>query len=336
LSLSTKLTKLKRSATAQTSNTQNGVLPTTMPAHAQHRRRLAATAAHLATATKPAAAAASVVHEEELPEVIFQVRDDNVAVIRLNNPASLNPMGADMLQGFHAALKKVEDPESGIRCLLITGEGRAFCSGANLTGGGGGGGGPPQAFSMHAGLGAAHSLEAQYNPMIARLRDLRCPVVAAVNGPCAGVGMSFAMVADLVIANESAFFLQAFRNIGLVPDGGATFMLPRLVGWGRAMELAMMGERCPAAKALEWGLVNEVHPDDAMLDVALEKAASLAAGPTATLTMIRQMYWASTTNSLEEQLALEVKNQNVASGSADALEGRLAFVEKRQAEFKGH
>lgn len=257
------------------------------------QRRLHATAAHLTHALQPAAAAAKtaavVVHEEEFPEVIFQVRDDHVAIIRLNNPSSLNPMGADMLQGFHSAIKKVEDPDSGIRCLLITGEGRAFCSGANLSGGGAGSDGPPQAFSMHSGLGAAHGLEAQYNPMIARLRDLRCPVVAAVNGPCAGIGMSFAMVADLVIANESAFFLQAFRNIGLVPDGGATFMLPRLIGWGRAMELAMMGERCPAQKALEWGLVNEVHPDDVMLSVALEKASNLAAGPTKTLTLIRQV-----------------------------------------------
>ena len=224
-------------------------------------RRLQRTAAHLATAAvvaKPTAA--TVIHEEELSEVLFTVRDDNVAVITLNNPAQLNPMGGDMLQGFHTALKQVEKPDSGIRCLVITGAGRAFCSGANLTAGGAGSGGPPQAFSMHAGQSAAHGLEAQYNPMIARLRDLRCPVVAAVNGPCAGVGMSFAMVADIVVANESAFFLQAFRNIGLVPDGGGTFMLPRLIGWGRAMELAMMGERCPASKALAWGLVNEVHP----------------------------------------------------------------------------
>ena len=203
-------------------------------------------------------------------------------------------MGETMLQSFHQALQKVENPKSGIRALLITGAGRAFCSGANLTAGGGGDGGPPQAFSNVPGAPAAASLEAMYNPIISRLRDLRVPIVAAVNGPCAGVGMSFAMVADIVIANESAFFLQAFRNIGLVPDGGATFMLPRLVGWGRAMEMAMMGERVQADKALEWGLVNEVHSDDTMVDVAIEKAADLAAGPTQTLALIRQMYWAST------------------------------------------
>ena len=259
-----------------------------MASSAAASRRLAQTWHSLRTGS----VAASV---EELPELKFEVREDNVAVITLNNPEQLNPMGETMLQSFHQALQKVENPKSGIRALLITGAGRAFCSGANLTaGGGGGGGGPPQAFSNVPGAPAAASLEAMYNPIISRLRDLRVPIVAAVNGPCAGVGMSFAMVADIVIANESAFFLQAFRNIGLVPDGGATFMLPRLVGWGRAMEMAMMGERVQADKALEWGLVNEVHSDDTMVDVAIEKAADLAAGPTQTLALIRQMYWAST------------------------------------------
>ena len=258
-----------------------------MASSAAASRRLTQTWHSLRTGS----AAASV---EELPELKFEVREDNVAVITLNNPEQLNPMGETMLQSFHQALQKVENPKSGIRALLITGAGRAFCSGANLTAGGGGDGGPPQAFSSVPGAPAAASLEAMYNPIISRLRDLRVPIVAAVNGPCAGVGMSFAMVADIVIANESAFFLQAFRNIGLVPDGGATFMLPRLVGWGRAMEMAMMGERVQADKALEWGLVNEVHSDDTMVDVAIEKAADLAAGPTQTLALIRQMYWAST------------------------------------------
>lgn len=163
-------------------------------------RRVRAVAAHLGSVTVVPAAAAKVkvVQEEQLPEVIFQVRDDHVAIITLNNPYSLNAMGTVMLQGFHSAIKKVEDPDSGIRCLLITGQGRAFCSGANLSAGSAGADGPPQAFSMHSGLSAAHGLEAQYNPMIARLRDLRCPVVAAVNGPCAGIGMSFAMAADIV------------------------------------------------------------------------------------------------------------------------------------------
>jgi len=350
-----------------------------MASSAAASRRLAQTWHSLRTGS----AAASV---EELPELKFEVREDNVAVITLNNPEQLNPMGETMLQSFHQALQKVENPKSGIRALLITGAGRAFCSGANLTAGGGGDGGPPQAFSNVPGAPAAASLEAMYNPIISRLRDLRVPIVAAVNGPCAGVGMSFAMVADIVIANESAFFLQAFRNIGLVPDGGATFMLPRLVGWGRAMEMAMMGGRVQADKALEWGLVNEVHSDDTMVDVAIEKAADLAAGPTQTLALIRQMYWASTRvrprtpaagplrahpiagltfcgsclrqNTLEEQLAcatvslililhhlspsfavvdlrLENKNQAVAGSSADAREGRLAFVEKRTAVFTG-
>ena len=147
--------------------------------------------------------------------------------------------------------------------------------------------------------------------------------------------MSFAMVADLLIANESAFFLQAFRNIGLVPDGGATYMLPRKIGMARAMEMVMLGERVSAAKGLEWGLVNRVVPDEMLLAEARAIATNLAAGPTKALGMIRHMMWQSTTNSMTEQLALETSNQVEAMASRDASEGRRAFLEKRKPVFTG-
>ena len=231
-------------------------------------RRLLALSDHLPAS---ASAEASLGHDDsavvtEMKELLFEVRSDGVATIKLNNPKQLNGVSEAMLNSFHKAIQKVENPASGIRCLVITGEGRGFCSGANLTSGGGGGERrEPDAFSSVPGQHAAFSLESKYNPLIMRMRDLRCPIVAAVNGPCAGVGMSFAMACDMIICNESAFFLQAFRNIGLVPDGGATYMLPRLIGCGRAMEMTMMGERLPAAKALEWGLVSRIVPNDSLL-----------------------------------------------------------------------
>jgi 2-(1,2-epoxy-1,2-dihydrophenyl)acetyl-CoA isomerase len=182
---------------------------------------------------------------------------------------------------------------------------------------------------------AGAGLEGIYHPIMMRLRDLPMPFIAAVNGPCAGVGMSFAMVADVVLASEKAFFLQAFRNIGLIPDGGATFMLPRLVGWGRAMEMAMLGQRVEAEKAKEWGLCSQVLPDAELKPTALAMASELAAGPTQTLSMIRQAYWQSFSNSYEEQLHVERKFQREAALTSDYGEGVKAFMEKRKAQFQG-
>ncbi len=160
------------------------------------------------------------------------------------------------------------------------------------------------------------------------------PIVTAVNGAAAGVGMSFAMMGDIVVAAQSAFFLQAFARIGLVPDGGATFMLPRLVGWGRAMELSMLAERLPAEQAREWGLVNRVVDDDALMDESMGLARRLADGPRS-LALIRRAYWASWSNSFESQLDLEARLQNEAGASEDFAEGVSAFLEKRDARFTG-
>ena len=245
-----------------------------------------------------------------------------VAVLRFNHPEVMNAVGADMLEGLHAAMREVQDPNNGARCLLITGEGRGFCAGANLS-------------DPNRGSGAGDSLRAGYHPLLLTLRDLDMPIVTAVNGAAAGVGMSFAIMGDIVCASKGAFFLQAFARIGLVPDGGATFMLPRMVGWGRAMELSLLAERLSAEKAEAWGLVNRVYEDNAaLMDGALEIAAKLADGPKS-LALIRRMYWQTWHQAYEQQLDMEARLQAEAGRSLDHAEGVKAFLEKRDARFTG-
>jgi len=248
---------------------------------------------------------------------------NRVAMLKFNHPEVLNAIGADMLDGLAAAMREIEDPNNGARCLLITGEGRGFCAGANLAGRGGGAG------------GAGSSLRSAYHPLLLTLRDLDMPIVTAVNGAAAGVGMSFAMMGDIVCASQGAFFLQAFARIGLVPDGGATFLLPRLVGWGRAMELSLLAERLPAEKAEQWGLVNRVFADNqALMAGATAIAERLADGP-ASLKLIRRAYWATWHNAYEQQLDLEARMQAEAGRSRDFAEGVTAFLAKRDARFTG-
>eukprot|EP00752_Nemacystus_decipiens_P018027 g16160.t1 len=164
---------------------------------------------------------------------------------------------------------------------------------------------------------------------------MQIPMVTAVNGAAAGVGMSFAMMGDIVCASKQAYFLQAFARIGLVPDGGSTFLLPRLVGWGRAMELSMLAERLPAETAHEWGLVNRLFEDnDALMTGAREIATRLANGPRS-LALVRKAYWQTWQNSFESQLELESQLQAEAGASKDFSEGVQAFLEKRDAAFKG-
>jgi 2-(1,2-epoxy-1,2-dihydrophenyl)acetyl-CoA isomerase len=247
-----------------------------------------------------------------------------VAVLRFNHPEVLNAVGVKMLAELQQAVREVADPANGARCLLITGEGRAFCAGANLAD-------PDRSLTGSAG----DSLRGSYHPLLLALRDLDMPMVSAVNGAAAGVGMSFAIMADMVCASRSAYFLQAFARIGLIPDGGATFLLPRLIGWGRAMELSLMAEKLPAEKALDWGLVNRLYDDNAsLMDGAMGIARQLANGPQS-LGLIRRAYWESTRNSYEQQIDLEAKLQTQAGRSADFKEGVAAFLAKRPAEFTG-
>ena len=248
-----------------------------------------------------------------------------VAVLKFNHPEVMNAVGTQMLLDFADALEAIKDKDNGARCLLLTGNGRGFCAGANLQDDGAEGQ-PKQAGS---------SLRNSYHPLLFELRGLEMPIVTAVNGAAAGVGMSFALMGDIVCASKAGYFLQAFARIGLIPDGGSTFMLPRLVGWGRAMELSMLAERLPAEQAAEWGLINRLYEDnEALLDGALELATRLANGPRS-LTLIRKAYWQTWQNSFEEQLELEAQLQNQAGGSADFKEGVSAFLQKRDAAFTG-
>ena len=265
----------------------------------------------------------------------YEVAGD-IATITFNDPDALNAMSPPMLRSLDIALADVANPNNGIRCLILTGEGRGFCAGANI------GGMDNEEGEADKTASAGHNtlpdagagLERAYHPLLRQLRNLPCPIVSAVNGPCAGVGMSFALMGDMVLAGKSAFFLQAFRGIGLVPDGGATYILPRLVGMARAKELAIMGERLPAETALEWGLINRVYDDADLMDEARKLAGELANGPFS-LGLIRKLLWDSVDARYEEQLNNERWAQQTASRSADFAEGVAAFGEKRAADFKG-
>lgn len=249
--------------------------------------------------------------------------EGQVGILTLNHPEVMNAVSAEMLGGLMNALDHAQDPKNGVRCILVTGAGRGFCSGANLQ--------PSDRASRNAG----DILEVGYHPFLRRLRELPMPLVSAVNGAAAGVGMSIALMGDLVLCARSAYFLQAFRRIGLVPDGGSTWILPRLIGRARAMELSMLGERLPAEKALEWGLISRVVDDSELMPKALELARDLAAGPTTALGLIRKLYWESLENSYEQQLNLERQSQGKAGRTRDFTEGVRAFLEKRPAKFSG-
>ena len=245
-----------------------------------------------------------------------------VATIRLARPDSLNALNSALVDELRRAVESL--PGSGARALLITGEGRGFSSGADLVGGGGG-------LPDDAGM----ALERHFNPLVEAIFALDIPVVAAVNGPAAGAGCSLALAADIVIAARSAYFLQAFVNIGLVPDGGASWMLPRIVGRARAIEMMMLGEKIHADKARDWGMVYEVVHEDVLDSEAWRLAERIAAGPTVALGMMRRQLHAALDGSYADAMAREADNQRAARGSADSMEGGIAFLQKRKPEFKG-
>ncbi len=259
--------------------------------------------------------------------VLLERRDD-VLIMTLNDPSVLNAFGLKLRQDMSWALDQVES--SGARCLMITGSGRAFCSGANLNDPDR----PPRDRAAEARGEVKSDLEAWYNPTFIRLRDLAMPVVTAINGIAAGAGMSLALMGDIRVAARSASFLQAFARIGLVPDCGSSYVLPRMIGMARAMELSLLADRLPAQTALEWGMINRVVDDPDLPGAALEIATRLAEGP-ASLSLIRKMYWACLENTYEEQLRLEAAYQIRAGMTADYTEGVTAFREKRRTRFTG-
>ncbi len=260
--------------------------------------------------------------------------DGDVAILTLNDPKALNAVSPDMLEGLADALEWIDTPDNGVRCVIMTGEGRGFCAGANLAGGRPGE--RPGEQRSNAQPDAGQALEQKYHPILRKIRKLKMPFITAVNGPAAGVGMSFALMGDMVLAAKSSYFLQAFRRIGLVPDGGSTYLLPRLIGVARAKELSLLGEKLPADTALSWGLINRVHDDDALLSEAMTMAKELASGPTRTLGLIREAYADSFDNTYEEQLDKERWLQREAGRTEDFKEGVKAFLEKRPAAFKGN
>jgi 2-(1,2-epoxy-1,2-dihydrophenyl)acetyl-CoA isomerase len=253
-------------------------------------------------------------------------RRDGELRITLNRPDSMNAwnkqLGADLL----AAVREAAD-DDGVRAVVITGAGRAFSSGADLRAG------FDPTPEGHPDVETV--LHDVYHPIITGLRTMPKPVVAAVNGPAVGIGCSLALVADLVVARESAYFLLAFVNIGLVPDGGSSLLLPERVGLARATEMAMLGERIPARTALEWGLINRVTADDELEATVDELAARLAAGPTRAYAGIKRQFNAWLFTRMAEQLDLEASIQQQSAASGDFLEGVQAFLEKRPAAFSG-
>lgn len=257
--------------------------------------------------------------------ILFAVAD-GVATLTLNRPDRLNSFTTEMHREVRAALDAVQS-DAAVRCLLITGAGRGFCAGQDLS---------DRAVAPGEVLpDIGESLEKYYNPLVRTLRALPFPVLCAVNGVAAGAGANLALACDIVLAARSASFIQAFCKIGLLPDSGGTWTLPRLVGPARAMALALLGDTVRAEQAADWGMIWKVVDDAALMDEAQALARHFATAPTAGLAMIKQAINAAATNSLDQQLDLERDLQRQAGRTADYREGVAAFMAKRAPRFEG-
>jgi 2-(1,2-epoxy-1,2-dihydrophenyl)acetyl-CoA isomerase len=256
-------------------------------------------------------------------ETIILSQENGVATITLNRPNKMNTFSRKMFDELRDIMPILESDD--VRAVLITGAGRAFGAGADLS----------ESSETGVEFNAGEALEKNYNPLILFLRNLEKPVISAVNGPAAGASVSLALAADICLAAKSSYFLQAFCHIGLVPDAGGTFFLPRLVGTAKAMGLAMLGDKIPAEDAERLGLIWKVCDDDQLMIEANALAKKLASGPTKGLAMIKKAMNESLDNSLPEQLNVERDLQQAASTTSDFKEGVAAFSEKRAPIFTG-
>jgi 2-(1,2-epoxy-1,2-dihydrophenyl)acetyl-CoA isomerase len=260
------------------------------------------------------------------PMTVQSERRGAVTTLVLDRPAAMNAVDAQLGDELLEALRAVaSDP--GVRAVVLTGNGRAFSSGADLRSG----------FEpTETGIpNLQKALRERFHPIVHALREMPKPVVAAVNGPAAGIGCSFALACDLIVAAESAYFLLAFVNIGLVPDGGSSLLIPARIGFARAAEMALLGERVPAARALEWGLVNRVVSDETVQAEAAALADRLAQGPTLAYAGAKRQLNAWLFERMAAQLELEAEIQQQLAASRDFSEGVTAFAQKRDPEFEG-
>lgn len=259
-------------------------------------------------------------------ETLEVKQDGAVGMLILNRPGALNAWNEQLAEELRDAVEQMAHDDS-VRCVTITGRGRAFSAGADVRAGF-----PPTAeghWDIHARLVEVH------HPIITGVREMPKPVIAAVNGPAAGIGCSLALACDLVVAAESAYFMLAFARIGLAPDGGASAFVQVRAGLGRGLEMALLGEAIPARKALDWGLINSVVADEELPDQAAALAGRLAKGPTRAYAATKREFNAWVYAQLRQQLALEADEQQLLAATHDNAEGVGAFREKRPAAFTG-
>lgn len=258
-------------------------------------------------------------------QTIFYSVNDGVATIRLNRPHTLNAFTDAMIRETTAAFKQAERDQS-VRCIILTGTGRGFSSGQDL--------GDTQAREADETIG--DHLRHTYHRLIKQMTRLEKPIIGMINGIAAGAGCGVALACDLRIASDKASFMLAFSKIGLVPDSGTNWFLPRLIGYSRAYEMAITADKLPAAKALEWGLVNEVVPHEQLEEVTLAWANRFANGATKAYGLAKRAMYKSVGMSLDQALEYEAQLQDIAGNTADFKEGVTAFLEKRKPEYKGY
>jgi 2-(1,2-epoxy-1,2-dihydrophenyl)acetyl-CoA isomerase len=254
--------------------------------------------------------------------VLFDIKD-SIAIITFNRPDKLNCFNREMALLFQQKLDECQRDNS-IRCVYITGAGKSFCSGQDLA--------EVRDADGHA---VNKILREQYNPIVSKMRTLEKPVVGAINGTAAGAGCNIAFACDIVVAAQSAYFIQTFSKIGLIPDSGGTYILPRFIGWQKASAIMMLADKVSAADAEKMGMIYKVFPDEVFAGESMNIATTLSQMPTKSLAMIKQALNFSVSNTFEQQLKIEDMYQQKAAETKDYKEGVKAFFEKRKPQFKG-